>query len=828
MSSTSNRIQELLTKSDQLVQANELQKAAEALREASHLDANDQRIKDAWLGLQKRDQGGGSPVQLLNDYVISKKDDDGEKALQTLRQKSFSQDEVKEIFSILQKADDDLSLLDRLTGTVLSSSSQAKQHVAAQMLDRATDTFEEFSSRGKESFTAFVALILDASVWQDKQAHITAQKDLFRLCVASVIEAGEEHPEYSMRAIARQLAAAPEPIRDILDQDVFDVVLSSLDIRLEQSLRSQAMLATTKLLEISRDKGESIFSNFVAGRVAKQTNDDMIIAFSAASAAFPVIPAVGSRLFMTDGFVQQLVPNLEKNSEAAASGKRKSQRLEQAALELLSAACIDKASREAIKRYCESWLQDLIQEREGHHKALAALVLAKIRDPSERSDISKQLSDLVLSGNDEETQAVEGLAYTSLEPKVKEELVANKTLMERLIKTLREEPSMAFGCLTVFANLTAYRPALSAEQKKMSDLKAYANSQKPTAQDPLDNNGVVTARCKKVLDFDIVPALVHSCKQGTSPSTIALVVRVLLSLSMEQKHRAKMAQQNAIKLLLQIRDRVSKTDKSTPEAAQIERTAAHALARLLISLNPSHIFSPTLPATSAVSALIPLLSDTPPTTTSTLSADTPTDLLPTFEALLALTNLASLPNDPSPRDLQLRLAWPRIQDLLLSPNTMLQRASMELVCNLMASPACIAHFADGSAPASNRMHVLLALADVRDAATRRAAGGALAMLTEWDAAVTAVLDKERGVGILLGLVEEGDPRLRHRGLVCVANLCFAPGAVGERARAAVVAARGVEVVKAAVVASSGEEEVLAVGVEVLKKLVGDGGEGGRG
>jgi hypothetical protein len=25
---------------------------------------------------------------------------------------------------------------------------------------------------------------------------------------------------------------------------------------------------------------------------------------------------------MTDGFVQQLVPNLEKNSEAAAAGKR--------------------------------------------------------------------------------------------------------------------------------------------------------------------------------------------------------------------------------------------------------------------------------------------------------------------------------------------------------------------------------------------------------------------------------------------------------------------------------------------------------------------------
>lgn len=455
-------------------------------------------------------------------------------------------------------------------------------------------------------------------------------------------------------------------------------------------------------------------------------------------------------------------------------------------------------------------------------------MLAKISDPAAEGDISKQLSELVLSGNDEETQAVEGLAYTSLEPKVKEALVANKPLMMRLVKIIQEEPSMVFGCLTVFANVTAYRPALTAEEKKMSDLKAYANSQRPTGHDPLDNNGVVTARCTKVLELDIVPAVVHSCKQSSSPSTIVLVVRILLALSNEQKHRANMAQQGAVKLLLQIRDRVAKTDKSTPEASLIERTAAHALARLLISLNPIHIFSAALPATSAVSALLPLLSDETSSSPSNnpLTTQTPShDLLPTFEALLALTNLASLPNDSTPRDLTIRQTWPQLQNLLLANNTLLRRACMELVCNLMASPSCVALFASASPQAKNRMHILLALADVEDLATRRAAGGALAMCTEWDAAVTAVLDKERGVGILLGLVGDERMELKHRGLVSVANVCYAPGGAGERGARLVREAGGVEVVKRALEGSVRDEEVLTVGVEVLKKLVGGGVQG---
>ena len=51
----------------------------------------------------------------------------------------------------------------------------------------------------------------------------------------------------------------------------------------------------------------------------------------------------------------------------------------------------------------------------------------------------------------------------------------------------------------------------------------------------------------------------------------------------------------------------------------------------------------------------------------------------------------------------------------------MRRAS--LICNLTPLPAGAAKFADGSQRAKKRLHLLIAMADVDDVPTRRAAGG---------------------------------------------------------------------------------------------------------
>jgi len=138
----------------------------------------------------------------------------------------------------------------------------------------------------------------------------------------------------------------------------------------------------------------------------------------------------------------------------------------------------------------------------------------------------------------------------------------------------------------------------------------------------------------------------------------------------------------------------------------------------------------------------------------------------------------------------------------------------------MASPIGVAEFADGSTDAKRRMQILLALADVDDLPTRRAAGGALAMLTEWDMAASAVLEAKEGRGVkaVLGMCEDESEEMRHRGLVCVSNLVGANGEAGSRAVTMVKERDGAEVLRRALKKSK-NPELLKVGVEALKRLV---------
>lgn len=412
-----------------------------------------------------------------------------------------------------------------------------------------------------------------------------------------------------------------------------------------------------------------------------------------------------------------------------------------------------------------------------------------------------------LAVDSSQQNSIEGLAYASLQPRVKEKLAYDKSFLKDLIKALNDAPAKSpttYGALSIFVNLTVYMPARSEEQKRLTQLKAYANASKSSpSSDPLNDDNHVSKRCQTVFEAGVIPVLVTHSQHG-SPASLALVVAIVFALSKTAQIRGRIAQQGGVKLLLHAYLALPS------ESVAARRTTAHGLARILISTNPSHVFggSTPLPLTSAIRPLLFLLTDDPTVEHR--------DLLPVFESLLALTNLAS--TDDAARNPIIRFAFPQIEDLLLSDNKMVTRATVELICNLMQSPECVAKFADGGKQASHRMHIILALADSADLATRRAAGGALASLTEWDTAVNAILERDRGLAILLALCQEDSEELRHRGAVCLLNIVTAPGKVGEWAVKKVVEENGVEVLKQCLKKSQ-SQEALEITVEALKILL---------
>ena len=301
----------------------------------------------------------------------------------------------------------------------------------------------------------------------------------------------------------------------------------------------------------------------------------------------------------------------------------------------------------------------------------------------------------------------------------------------------------------------------------MSQLKAYANASPTSAKDsPLDSDAAVTSRCITIgTETELVPVLVGSYIYFSASST-ALMLSVLLSLCRDQKSRGKLAQKGAAKLLLHTYISIT---GDTPEDEVSRFTASHALSRFFITSEPSLIFplwvfansnnpcpfdqqgaweryvhqtlgcfqkpfqcetadlevmvrSGSPPLSSTIRPLVTLLSPPPESATN---ASNPRDLLPTFEALLALTNLASTSDQKIGAQI-IRLAAPQIEELVLSSNLRICRAATELCCNLTLCPSGIALFASRTPEARRRLHILLALADHEDAATRRAAGGAIA------------------------------------------------------------------------------------------------------
>ena len=404
--------------------------------------------------------------------------------------------------------------------------------------------------------------------------------------------------------------------------------------------------------------------------------------------------------------------------------------------------------------------------------------------------------------------SVEGLAYASLQPAVKENIASDTKLLKKLVQTLKDAPPRSptvYGALSIFVNLTKYQPALTEEEKKMNQLKAYADAAgKLAGRDPLNDDEHVAHRCKAVFDAGISPVLIQHGQQGSTGS-LGLIIAIIHSLAVTKALRGQLAQQGAVKLLLVAWSALPDTD----EAAK--RVAAQSLARILISINPAHVFGGNR-AQAVATAIRPLVSIIPPDP----AAET-RDLLPTFEGLMALTNLASL-EDEEIRPMIIRLAWSHVEEQLLASNHLVAKAAVELVCNLVQCSDGIALYASENSQAKNRLHVLLALADAEHEGTRSAAGGALAALTGFESIVKGIVTRERGVRVILDMTIDDNEDIRHRGVYVVLNMVSAEGEAGELAKTAIKEEGGADILKECL-KKSRRPEVLQVTVQALKLIL---------
>ncbi|KAL7414283.1 hypothetical protein BDY24DRAFT_386407 [Mrakia frigida] len=457
--------------------------------------------------------------------------------------------------------------------------------------------------------------------------------------------------------------------------------------------------------------------------------------------------------------------------------------------------------------------------------------------------------------------AVEGLAFTSLRGPIKELLANDKLFLQKLFSLVPPPPtsrsftnpisisdappppssssstvtppSLAYGIAAIISNLVSYRPQLTAEQAQLDRLRRMTTAAKKAKspngmevpdQDPLDDDRRVRMRVKKVLEAGGVPVLV-SLSRSESRAVRDVVGRCFLALVEVRDDRGLVIQQGGAKALLSLIHSSISTPTSSSKPTQLPSPTVvpdallpslQALSKLTITTSPFALFG--LNPSSSADAVRPI---------ALLLLHEESSLLQKFEALMALTNLASLGPELADR---IALAEEgkvvrKTEELMLEDNKMVKRAATELVCNLLSSDRVFEAFSGeesttsstgailpappppynpttttseskpetktASSPAASKLHILLALSNTYDLPTRLASSACLATLTSSPIACSLLLSRPGGKGKVFELIldlfkpvvdeedeeaiEEGiegevDVGLVHRGALVLRNV----------------------------------------------------------
>uniref|UniRef100_K3X3I6 Uncharacterized protein n=1 Tax=Globisporangium ultimum (strain ATCC 200006 / CBS 805.95 / DAOM BR144) TaxID=431595 RepID=K3X3I6_GLOUD len=316
--------------------------------------------------------------------------------------------------------------------------------------------------------------------------------------------------------------------------------------------------------------------------------------------------------------------------------------------------------------------------------------------------------------------------------------------------------------------------AESALKKKQMDgmemtAEQYEELQKALKQKSALEDGdspeKVHARVKKLATSrDVLTTLVQLLKYSTTKSQNVVEMAVLSAL-----HAAEVAEirgnlvqsgvfQSLIPLSLHSNALASGKDKK-PLAKQthgtkISNSAGQAIAKILISTNPNLVSSSSL-----FSSIRPLL--------DLCKGDTQ---LLQFEALMALTNIASVSDETKNRIVTEPQGLATLQYLQFSEHELVRRAATEAVCNLLPNEEVIEKVFMNE----EKLRLWLAFASVdeetEDFETARAAGGALAMVSQVPQ-VSWLLMKHGGLKAFTRVIEESkhDESL-HRAFFAMENM----------------------------------------------------------
>ena len=456
---------------------------------------------------------------------------------------------------------------------------------------------------------------------------------------------------------------------------------------------------------------------------------------------------------------------------------------------------------------CLPFLKILYQGTNPQIKARALVGICKLTTLSKNDLISDSCSEsfvlacyeFLTNYHSDEIQrwAMEGLAFLSVSAPVKEFICRNENLIHSVLDliVINFDSSVQYGAATLFVNITNGYD----QQRRNPELEQLARFSGENVPTPhvLDGIEYLTDRVTLLLKLNIVPAL-NQLSNSPSLAIREQISRIFLALVEPQNNRGCVVQQGGGKSLILLAKSNSKVGRDK---------ATQAIAKILITTNPQLAF-PGERLLETISSLVILLKSE--------------QQLLQFEALMALTNISSLgPTFCRKIVIEKGIHW--VESLQFEEHQMLRRAATECMCNLVVCEEVKELFRQEG---NDRIKLLTLFSGEDDYDLRKAATGALCILSDDHKICTRILDVKQYFEITEELIGSDDDELRFRGLYILTNIIFSDL---ENARKVLHYLRGLEILELCTtenfservrgIAKAGLEQLISYGIVEASNLI---------
>lgn len=507
----------------------------------------------------------------------------------------------------------------------------------------------------------------------------------------------------------------------------------------EDEVKSMMLIIFAELQSSFQKDFDKAVVDFISSLIVEAEidvgNDPLSIIVKTLSELYPSLTTLCSEIFLTNGLSKLFKKRVFEEQDLQFTKEL---------LRLLSSACIDETMRTYIT---ENYLQLLERSLNVEDVQIySALVLVKTWSFTKLTCINlKQLSEIFINAisrrimpkieNVNESavkleevpkveMSVEALAYLSLKASVKIMIRSNESFTEILLTMIKSQKMThcLYGLLVIMANLSTLPEEFNGSSQSINDLKNYADLKGPGADkvgaEKESKEDILLFNEKYILRTELISFLKREM-HNLSPNCKQQVVRVIYNITRSKNFIPQCISQGGTTIILEYL--ANKQDIGEP----IRILGCRALTRMLIFTNPGLIFK-KYSALNAIPFLFELLPRSTPVDDNPLHNDEQIKLTDNYEALLALTNLASSETSDGEEVckhiVSTKVYWSTIENLMLDENVPLQRSTLELISNMMSHPLTIAaKFFNLENPQSLRnFNILVKLLQLSDVESQRA------------------------------------------------------------------------------------------------------------